>query len=123
MPIKERNGEESWLEEKKKMPGWLSFTVMCPHRESLHLCPPQMLPNQPVDLLWKSVNGPSFLHTEPVTTDATAGVTVLTSGSHLPNHRVGMGSQNMTPKTETIKETEAKYGCTTPNRCRMVKQS
>lgn len=62
------------------------------------------------------MNGPSFLHTEPVTADATAGVTALTSGLYLPNHRVGMDSQSVTPKAETIKETRTKYGHFTRNR-------
>lgn len=85
------------------------------HHEALPLSPPAVFTKQSVrvGLLWKLVNGLSVLCTEPVTADATAGVTVLTSGLHLPDHRVGMGSQSRTPKAETIKETRAKYGCIT----------
>lgn len=85
------------------------------HHEALPLSPPAVSTKQSVrvGLLWKLVNGLSVLCTEPVAADATAGVTVLTSGLHLPDHRVGMGSQNRTPKAETVKETRAKYGCIT----------
>lgn len=81
------------------------------------MCPPSVSRKVvQVDLLWKLVDGLSFLQTAPMTAAGAAGVTVL----HLVCIYVitgwGTNSYSMTPKAEAIKEMKAKYGYITLNR-------